>query len=807
MNRRMNTLPRFAVLGAATSLFIGMGMAPALAADDSGVAVTNTETIQVLMDSNANVKSQRVYEQIDLSGKGNVNFANPIETNSLRNLDGFKGFDVKDGNQIVKAQVDGEKRFRTVSDYKKDLPVKISVRYFLDGQPIEAGDVVGKSGKLGIYYKVENRTGETQTLSYLDGKGNTIEKEENVAIPMVGSLTTVAPSNFTDVASKQANMAGDGRGATQLSFTMTLFPPIGSNVAEFGYEADVKDAVVPKASISMLPINPLESPSFAGGAASYKGGAETGQKLTAGAATIDENLLKLRDGANELVAGLIQLRDGAGLLSAGLNNEAAPGANKLAAGAGKLDAGAGKIADGADDLNGGSAKLRAGAGDLVEGTNKLRAGVKPLAAGLEDAAGKAPALVAGLDLIKAGTDKLESNLVKMLDEAVNPAISGIGTTSPGETILYAVTAVRQGLAGAKAQLDPKIAGIPASQQGLNCASLILKDITTGAPAPGACFPPGNVRPPTLTVDSDPTRNFVLSSMATQLGDGATNLGTMKTSLDGLSAGLGDAVTNLYKAACGLDFQSNPGVCDLAKPGILQALQGIKGGIGEKTDFDVDDNPLSLRAGVYALGLGADLAKEGSQALVDGLVLMNDGVNDEDGLVDGIGQLDDGAGKLADGTVQLDDGTELLAAGADTLKGGTGELSAGASKLAAGLGDAASGSGELFDGLMKAAASAPAIPEGAEQLSKEGTSMLVLAGNTTAMDYGNKYALIEAGAERAQASGMAYGAPAEAQGLTAYKFELAGDDGEGSRTTTRGLAALALFAAGGALAFFRRPSLV
>src|SRR5665811_1859976 len=110
------------------------------------------------------------------------------------------------------------------------------------------------------------------------------------------------------------------------------------------------------------------------------------------------------------------------------------------------------------------------------------------------------------------------------------------------------------------------------------------------------------------------------------------------------------------------------------------------------------------------------------------------------------------------------------------KGGTGELSAGASKLATGLGDAASGSGELFAGLMKAAEAAPAIPEGAQKLSDEGTKKLVLAGNTTALDYGNKYALIEAGAERAQTAGMAYGAPAEAQGLTAYKFELAGDDG-------------------------------
>ena len=48
--------------------------------------------------------------------------------------------------------------------------------------------------------------------------------------------------------------------------------------------------------------------------------------------------------------------------------------------------------------------------------------------------------------------------------------------------------------------------------------------------------------------------------------------------------------------------------------------------------------------------------------------------------------------------------------------------------------------------------------GAQRLSDEGTKKLVDAGKATASDYGEKYALIEVGAERAKAEGMAYGAP-------------------------------------------------
>jgi putative membrane protein len=83
------------------------------------------------------------------------------------------------------------------------------------------------------------------------------------------------------------------------------------------------------------------------------------------------------------------------------------------------------------------------------------------------------------------------------------------------------------------------------------------------------------------------------------------------------------------------------------------------------------------------------------------------------------------------------------------------------------------------------------------------SQLIGAGQDTAQDYGKMYATIEAGAERADAERMAYGAPEGAMGATAYTYELLGDDGESGRNTKRGVAALLLLAAGGAAFLLRR----
>ena len=83
------------------------------------------------------------------------------------------------------------------------------------------------------------------------------------------------------------------------------------------------------------------------------------------------------------------------------------------------------------------------------------------------------------------------------------------------------------------------------------------------------------------------------------------------------------------------------------------------------------------------------------------------------------------------------------------------------------------------------------------------SQLVEAGTETAQDYGKLYAILETGADRADNEDMAYGAPVQAMGLTAYSFEIQGADGEGARNWQRGLGALVVMGAGLGLLGLRR----
>ena len=388
MMKRPTYLRPLAIAAVLTIATLGTGAATAATSDStstSDVQVTNTESVQVYLDADAKpVKGmQRIYEQLTLAGHGSVKLSNPIATDGLRNLNGFSGVTVKDGNQIVDTTVDGKTQLRTVSNYKGDLPVTLKVVYKLDGKVVTASDLVGKSGHLEVAYTIENTTAVPTELTFDDGKGGTVTKTVDVPIPLVGSLSTTAPSNFDNVASKEASMGGDGHGGTQMQFTMTLLPPVGPATSTFGYSADISDGVVPRAELQVLPVDPLQSPTFSSAASSYKGGADTGIELTDGALKMDDGLIKLRGGASDLVAGLIKLHDGAGQLSAGLKDDAVPGATQLADGTTQLDDGGKQLAAGLQQLKSKTPELAGGVHQIYEGQVALAAGLKTLYEGVD----------------------------------------------------------------------------------------------------------------------------------------------------------------------------------------------------------------------------------------------------------------------------------------------------------------------------------------------------------------------------------------------------------------------------------------
>ena len=799
MNLKQKTPWRVTAIIGGSAMIAAAATFPAVAASGD-VEVVNTETVSVYTDASGDVKTKRIYEQLALTGDGAVDLGNPVATDGLRNLDGFGGFDVEDGVQQVNVEVDGEKNLRTVSDFDGDLPLELSIAYELDGERIDPSELVGKSGDLKVSYTVKNITGQTQTITVDDGKGGTVEREVEVILPMVGSLTTTVPSSFRQVMSPQANLAGDGKGNTKLSFTMTLLAPVGSDTAEFTYTAKVKDAIVPDSEITALPVNPLEVPSFKSAGESYQGGAATGAELTAGATTIDTNLLKLRDGAAELLAGLVKLRSGADQLSDGLNSDAVPGSQQLADGADSLrggllqiDDGAGRLADGSRRLDQGAGKLAAGTQDAKAGGQKLRAGLGQLSGGLDKLSGRLPGAQEGIDRLKAGVDQL---------------LAGIGTPGDAETLIGGLTALETGLGRLSAGSGDLVLGLQqlaGNEAGLG--RLLAGAQGLEAQLQGASGPLGESigqlkgLADAIRQDTGCQTSPACVARAQTLSGGLTQLN------DELSAQLAQAAGGVGQIAGGLE-----GAIAALNTRLIPGAQLIQGGLA---------GPEGAQAGATKLLAGAERLKGGTQQVRDGLDELAVGITDavagvlqlQDGahaaydgsgdLTDGLGQLSSGAGELEAGTGELAAGAGELAAGTGTAAEGSGRIADGAGDLSAGLRTAADGSGQIADGLGQAAQGAPRIVDGAERLSEEGTSKLVEAGEATAVNFGEMYALLEAGAERAEAEKMVVGAPDEAVGLAAYSFQIQGEDGGGGRNVSRALAGLVLLGAGAGVFALRR----
>ena len=478
------------------------------------------------------IESQRVYEQLTLTGTGTADLANPIENEGLRNLNGFDSPEVEDGVQIFEVDVDGDERSArsattTASCRSTSRSSTASTASWSSPATSSAPTASSRCST-----PSSNITAEPQEVTFPDGQGGTVTETVDVPIPMVGSLTTVVPATFTEVTSEQANMAGDGKGGTKLSFTMTLFPPIGSDTAEFGYTAEITDGVVPSSSVSALPVNPLESPSFKTAGDSYQSGSDTGVRLAEGATEIDANLLKLRAGAAELLGGLIKLPDGADQLSTGLSGEAAPGARKLADGAGELDAGLGKIDEGAGKLADGAQLARAGGGQLADGAGALNAGLITLADGSGQVADGAGRLSAGAVKLDDGAGELRAG-AKKLSAGTGDALTGSEKLEAG----------LQQISGGLGQLADNTSGLPKALRGAQALKAGVDEIIAGVgsttDAPTASLLGGLQALETGLTTAEGGSAAILAGLRDQLRPG---IAQAKGGVDQVQGGLASAVS-------------------------------------------------------------------------------------------------------------------------------------------------------------------------------------------------------------------------------------------------------------------------
>ena len=240
---------------------------------------------------------------------------------------------------------------------QKALPVDVSISYQLDGKPISAEDLAGKSGRVTIRFSYQNNQKETIEI---DGK------KETVYVPFVMLTGAVLDNDvFSNVQISNGKLLSDGDRSVVMGFAMPGLQE-SLNLDKRKLEipdyveltADVKnfrlDTTLTVASNDIFNHLDLEDLDV--------------QNLTSAISQLNDAALELVDGSSQLYDGLSALLE--------KSRELISGIDLLASGAGNLNSGAADLYSGASDLNSGASQLSSGLGELNSNSQNLVGGAK-----------------------------------------------------------------------------------------------------------------------------------------------------------------------------------------------------------------------------------------------------------------------------------------------------------------------------------------------------------------------------------------------------------------------------------------------
>ncbi len=165
-------------------------------AEDETPAVKN-ETVYVLLDHYGTALDQRIvnriYEQENPGAGLVVDYG---EYTSVENMiTGDKP--VIDNNRIIwDGKLLENEDIYYEGTIQKQLPVDITIAYYLDGIEIEPENLAGKSGRLELLIKFKNNLSYNEPLSYHDYEGNLVTKHDDNYVPLLVQGTLDADLNL-----------------------------------------------------------------------------------------------------------------------------------------------------------------------------------------------------------------------------------------------------------------------------------------------------------------------------------------------------------------------------------------------------------------------------------------------------------------------------------------------------------------------------------------------------------------------------------------------------------------------------------
>ncbi len=305
--------------------------------------LSKDETVYVLADSDGSVKKIIVSDWIKntLSDKS---VSDKSELKNIKNVKGDEKYTLSSDNMTV-WDAEGNDIYYE-GNIEKELPVGLTVSYSLNGKPISAKKIAGKSGKVKVRFDYENRQYETVEI---DGK------KEKIYVPFVMLTGMLLDSDsFRNVEVSNGKLLNDGDRTAVIGFAL---PGLQDNLGIQKEQFSIPDYVEITADVKNFDFG-----------------------MTVTLATngifnlIDTSKLNsiesLLSSADELAGGMKQLLDGSSALYGGLDTLLSK-SDELVAGINMLADGAKTLKEGSETLDEGAAKLKAGLGDLSGGLDTL----------------------------------------------------------------------------------------------------------------------------------------------------------------------------------------------------------------------------------------------------------------------------------------------------------------------------------------------------------------------------------------------------------------------------------------------------
>jgi putative membrane protein len=699
---------KFMAVSATVTLFV-FGFAgvpgPVVAQTDEPTTVIDYETVFASLDSDGAPRNVRLVDTIRVSGEGDVVVTDPTSTEDFRVLSGFQSPEVGDGEVIYTIEdLSGTEEFVTASTPDVAPPVSMRVVYYLDGELVEAEDVVGQTGRVTIQFDVTNDTGASTELTYKDAAGDERSFTQEVPVPMVAQLQMELPGDrVTNIFAPEAEKITDPQGDITLQWSMVMVPPIGSTVQSPMLMMDAEDFELGPIRLLAVPVAPVEREFLNFAEEEFQGGVDKASGLYEGATELSSSIEELHDGTLDLLDGMQRLLDGAQELAAGLA-EAFTGSGKLTAGLGEAVAGSGELTAGLFEAQSGSGRITGGLGDLKGGLKQIGGGLDLLSEGL-------PAGQAGAEDISEAADGIQQ-IAAGLASNLGTLAAGAGSIATGATQIQAGAGQIQTGATGIQTIAGNVGPPLQTASGLcnedpDCTTIVTAMLTAHACLVGA------------SCGGNPTISQIAGSINTGAGQISAGAGQIVSGANAIQAGA-NAI-----AAC----LTGPGTPCSGNPSV-SAIAGL------------------IEAGALELALGI------AEAL-DGLGQLSAGVD----------EAIDGSKRLFAGSQDLTAGLGEAVEGGQKLTAGLGEAASGSGELTAGLGEAASGSDRLAEGIGEAEKGAGQIEQGVYSVNELGVKEIARNANETVSELARSLALMKAQDQRANEEALTYGPPSSDQAET------------------------------------------